>query len=259
MSRTDGRSLIIHCTARTELDRSSERPSDPPLAGEVHLWWSTLDRLRPSREKWASLLDPTESQRAERFRAERDRERFILGHGLLRIVLGHYLRLHPQDVRMARGVHGKPFVENTGLTFNFSDTKDAVLIGLTTGAEIGVDIETDHRDVDHEAVSAHYFTRPEIETIRKAGPAANRQFLQLWTRKEAVLKASGVGIMEDLRSLRVDGMRNSILINHEAFMRMAAPEYHVVSMAPDQHHWASLAMPHPPVDVRWFDAAQWTG
>jgi phosphopantetheinyl transferase len=192
-----------------------------------------------------------------------DRERFIIAHGLLRTLLGERLGARPEELHIARGPYGKPYIEGTDLRFNLSDTKDALLIAFAHGREIGVDIETMTRTVDHMAVGEHYFTPEEILAIREAGSIATlssgtvdppgrlpgavventskRRFLEFWTRKEAVLKASGVGIMDDLRVLRVDGAVNTMTITHEVFMQYAAESYHLRTWHLGEDHIISVA------------------
>lgn len=243
-----GRALTLHCS-----DEGVLRPEvralatvdqvAPPAEGTAHLWFATLKGLHERTEEFNGLLDTEEQERAHRFHFRTDRDRYILGHGLLRTLLGRYLGQDATAVRMPRGRFGKPYVAGTDLRFSFSDTKDAILVAFTTGNEIGADIETMHRTVDHAGVSAHYFTPPEITAIEAAGTDAKRRFLEFWTRKEAVLKASGVGIMDDLRSLRVDDERNDLVIRHEAFMSMAAPAYHVHTWQVGSDHLISLASP----------------
>ena len=249
MPDTARRTLTVHCAPVATLTPSATGTITLPAADEVHLWYTTLDSLRPRRAELSDLLDPVEQERAQRFRFDADRERFILGHGLLRSLLGKYLDRDGSLVRMARGPFGKPYLEGKVLRFSFSDTKDAILVAFAHGQEIGADIETMHRSVDHDAVSGHYFTPTEIRAIQDAGVDAKRRFLEFWTRKEAVLKASGVGIMDDLRALRVDGERNTMVIAHEAFVTMAAPEYHVLTWHVGADHLVSLASPVRPVDI----------
>jgi 4'-phosphopantetheinyl transferase len=224
-----------------------------PLGNDAHLWFATLDALQTRVDGYANLLDSEEQARAARFRFEHDRERYILGHGLMRELLGRYLEMAPENVRMLRGPFGKPFIEDHPLHFNLSDTKDAILIAFTRELELGADVETMTRTVDHEAVSEHYFTPEEIGDIAGA-PDGKRRFLELWTRKEAVLKASGVGIMDDLRVLRVDAEHNASTITHEAFLRMAALEYHLRTWHIGGDHIVSLAAAVPMRSIRWLSA-----
>mgnify|MGYP003393738239 CR=1 FL=1 len=256
MRSDEGRTLVVHCTGPEEGLPSAAAAIEAPAEGSVHLWFATLEQLRPRLAEFQELLHPVESDRAKRFRFKHDRERFVLGHGLLRSLLGKYLKRDGSLIRMARGPFGKPYLERKKLRFNFSDTKDAVLAGFTTGQELGVDIETLTREVDHAAVSEHYFTRSEIISIQGAGENARSTFLDYWTRKESVLKASGVGIMDDLRSLRVDGARNTMVITHEAFVSMAEPEYHVRALRLGTQHFASVATPMAPREVRLMSIAQ---
>lgn len=215
----------------------------PPFfssSSEVHLWFAELDRLRPGAAAFEASLDAVELARADRFRFPADRERFVLGHGLLRALIGRYLGRDGDLVRYARGPFGKPFLEGQDLRFSFSDTKDAVLVAFSHVVEIGADIETMQRTVDHDAVSEHYFTAEETEDIASAKDG-KRRFLELWTRKEAVLKASGVGIMDDLHVLRVNGQEQRMSISHEAFIAHAAEEYHVRTWSVGTDHIVSLA------------------
>ena len=250
------RSLELHCEGPVLLSPADALPLTAPSDGRVHAWYAPLDRLDPFRSAWVEHLDPNERDRAERFRFARDRRRFELAHGLLRTILGHYLGRPPRSLAFERGPHGKPALTTGGLEFNLSDTKDAVLVGISSGQAIGADIETSDREVDHLAVGDHYFIPDEMEAIRAAGEGSKERFLLYWTRKEAILKASGVGIMEDLRSLRVDLPFHSARITHPEFMRMAAPGYHVMSLQASPTHVISLAMPGRIQDVLLLDAAR---
>ncbi len=238
----EGRLLTIHCQGPLPLAPGPVTVHDLGH-GHAQLWYTTLDAHRPRVEEYLLLLDPEEQERAARFRFPHDRERFVIAHGLLRSLLGRYLDTPPAELIIARGPYGKPFVLGTDLRFNLSDTKDALLIAFTRGEEIGADIETMARTVDHIGVSEHYFTPDEIGSIHMAEAAGTGKlrFLELWTRKEAVLKASGVGIMDDLRVLSVGDAHNRMTIAHEAFVRDAAAEYHVGTWHLGDQHIISVA------------------
>lgn len=248
-----GRLLTIHCVPNSEADL---RTAAGPLApGTAHIWYTTIADGERYAERYEGFLDDIELARAERFRFAADRMRYVVGHGMLRRILGHYLRTPPATVRMERGPHGKPYLESGRLFFNMSDTKDAVMVAVAPDQEIGADIETMARSVDHGAVAQHYFTPEEVTWIMDGKPArlGKRRFLELWTRKEAVLKASGVGIMEDLRVLRVDAPRNTNTITHPEFVRMAAPQYHVRTWRLGREHVVSLATGTSLNDVHFLD------
>jgi 4'-phosphopantetheinyl transferase len=215
-------------------------------------WYAHLTSLQQQRAKHASLLDDAERTRAARFRQEVDRERFISAHGLLREVLGRCLGQAPGELVFQRGEFGKPYLEGHPLHFNLSDTKDAVLIAVAD-QPIGADVETVHRHTDQEQVAGHYFTSAEVASIQEAQDG-KRRFLELWTRKEAVLKACGVGLMDDLKKLEVGRDENRMRIAHPDFVRLAAPAYHVYTLYPDADHPMSIALPRPAGTIRLFGA-----
>lgn len=220
------RALTIHCSGPTTGWLANEVDQHLPGAGQVRIHVARLEELDGRATRYRSLLDEEERQRLSRFRFDTDQRRFLLGHGMLREVIGQVLGLDARSLVFHRGRHGKPYLAGTLLRFNLSDTKDAVALAFSKEAELGIDLETMARQVDHRAVSQHYFTVDEQADIA-AAHEEKRRFLELWTRKEAVLKASGVGIMDDLRTLQVHQDLNELLIRHPEFVAMAAPTYHV--------------------------------
>ena len=249
------RDLIVHCAPLRALEPV------PPLmtSAAVRLWYASVSDLKPHLPGLEAVLDDEERQRADRFRFAPDRERFIAGHGLLRMLLGGALGLAPEAVRMARGPHGKPFLPHSGPPFNLSDTKDALVVAIGGTDELGVDIETVERRTDHELVAGHYFTPDEVAHIEAGGAEGKRRFLTLWTRQEAVLKASGVGIMDDLHALRVLDGEQVLTIRHEVFVREAAPAYHVSSFGVGATHLIALATPRPHAGPALHDACRAIG
>ncbi|WKZ67920.1 MAG: 4'-phosphopantetheinyl transferase superfamily protein [Flavobacteriales bacterium] len=247
------RTITLHCALPEPAGTVAHRAQGLPAPGSVHLWFAPLRDLEAFHDRYLGMLDAEEHERAARFRQEADRMRYILGHGFLRETLAHCLQAQPEALRFSRGPFGKPAVDGSGIRFNFSDTKDAVLIGASSDEEIGVDLETAHRRVEHDAVAQHYFTPEEVEELEAlAQTAAKERFLELWTRKEAVLKASGVGIMDDLRAMRVSTGRHCMRVQHPAFAAHAAAEYHIGTWRIGDAHIASLASARPltPIWVR---------
>lgn len=219
------RPLTIHCQGPFAALRY-KCPTAALDRGITRIHLATLDELTERAVRYRHLLDQGENERLARFRFEEDRRRFLLGHGLLRDLLGKVLDQDPAEIVFHRGRYGKPYVEGYPVHFNLSDTKDAVAVALSIDLEIGLDLETMTRRVDHLSVSQHYFTPEEQASIASAADGKQR-FLELWTRKEAVLKACGVGIMDDLRSLRVDQETNELMIRHPEFIAMSEAEYHL--------------------------------
>lgn len=177
----------------------------PPLPG-LRLWRIDLDAA-PTQGAVASLSD-AEWERARRFVFQRDRERFIAAHAALRETLGAATGMPAASLEFRLGAFGKPsLVEPAGLRFNLSHSQSVGLIGIgdaQAGRELGVDIELLRPMSDAQELARHYFSPAEREALAALpAPAQARAFLVCWTRKEACLKAAGMGLAVDTRSFDV--------------------------------------------------------
>ena len=173
----------------------------------VDVWCSEVDDRSIDLDALESILSPEEQDRAGRFRFDLDARRFKVRRALLRVGLALHLQQPVGTIQIRTGENRKPFVEGGGIHFSVSHSKGTVLIAFSTVGEVGVDVEAiDHDEHDVEIASA-YFTRSEGEFVVAAGGEAARadRFAWLWTRKEAVLKATGAGIAGGLNSFDVSG------------------------------------------------------
>ena len=174
--------------------------------GIGHVWAACLDACESELRNFASVLSPDERARAERFRFEIHRNRFIAGRGLLRTILGRYLEIQPNRIQFGYGKNGKPFLSErgNGLKFNLAHSEEMALVAVTASGEIGVDVERVRVLEDFEELVARFFSRRETEEFRRLQPDEQpAAFFNLWTRKEAWLKATGEGILHSLKNVEV--------------------------------------------------------
>jgi 4'-phosphopantetheinyl transferase len=173
---------------------SGNRPSPP--AGEVHLYYADLGVYRVARPE--TLLSPDESARAKRYRSVADSRRYIQARCLLREVLSFYRNCTPEEIVFEYARAGKPFLQGeppAGVQFSISHAGDRVAVAVARGRRVGVDIETMRDDIPAPDLSRRFFSGAEAAAVRNSqGRAGTELFLRLWTRKEALLKATGVGI-----------------------------------------------------------------
>lgn len=171
-------------------------------AGEVHVWRVNLDRPAFSPEEIWNWLAAEEAERARRFRFPADQNRFAVGRGMLRRILGSYLRQHPRSVLLQYGEFGRPeLAGNSGqaqLQFNLSHSDGVALIGIRQSGRIGVDIERVRDGIEFEELATRHFSAAERNELDRA-TAENKpqEFFRQWTRKEAYLKAQGLGLQVD--------------------------------------------------------------
>jgi 4'-phosphopantetheinyl transferase len=168
-----------------------------PAGDEVHLWQSRLDVGFVELGRMATTLSEPELDRSRGFRFERDRARFIAGRGQLRMLLGGYLGIKASEIALVEGPNGKPRLagRTARLRFNLAHSDDVVVFALAWNREVGVDVERIRSDFPVDQVARRHFSPRERRDL--AGlPEGDRlrAAFDCWTRKEAYLKASGVGL-----------------------------------------------------------------
>lgn len=166
---------------------------------EVHVWRASLDQAIPLVQDLRGILTADELSRSAQFRVRRDRHRFCVAHGLLRMVLSLYVDTEPGQLRFCTGEHGKPALfpvpGRKRISFNLSHSDRLVLYAVALGREVGVDVERVRPLTEMEQIVARLFSVRE-RTVFQALPVSSRQqaFYNCWTRKEAYLKARGEGL-----------------------------------------------------------------
>jgi 4'-phosphopantetheinyl transferase len=175
---------------------------------EVHIWRASLEIGSAAKQRFESQLADDEGIRAERFIFDRDRSRFIAARGVLRDVLGRYLRRPPHTIDFVYGPRGKPALANGGLRhpicFNLSHSHGLAVIGITREREIGIDMELIRPEISGEDIAKRYFSAGEVNELNKLPPELRAEgFFHCWTRKEAYVKARGDGLSIPLDSFDV--------------------------------------------------------
>ncbi|MGG6267258.1 4'-phosphopantetheinyl transferase family protein [Leptolyngbya sp. AN03gr2] len=164
-------------------------------ANDVHVWQVNLDAIAVSIE----LLSIDEQARANRFKFEQHRRRFIAGRGFLRSQLAKYLNTDPTSLKFDYGTHGKPFLKDSSIQFNLAHSEHLALLAVSLDRAIGIDIEPIRAVEQLEALVARFFLPSEARTIQ----AQPELFFQYWTCKEAFLKATGTGLSK-LKEVEID-------------------------------------------------------
>jgi 4'-phosphopantetheinyl transferase len=175
----------------------------PLRAGVVHVW---RFEFAHDPQPLASVLSADERARAARFVFPRHRDAYIVQHATQRALLARYTGTAPSQLVFEHGPHGKPRV--AGLEHNLSHAADAALLAVTHDLAVGVDIERMDAGLDIVALGETVFAPDEVAIGRD-----RRGFLRVWCRKEACLKATGVGLIDDLTTVSVAGDRVDVVGN----------------------------------------------
>jgi 4'-phosphopantetheinyl transferase len=172
------------------------------LAEPVAIWFRVTQSLTAEEVDQArSTLSLDERERCDRLVFERDRRDFAAAHALLRDALSHHGRLSPGDWKFGVEAGGKPYLaDQSELQFNIAHTRGLVVCALSLSGPIGVDVESIPYERDIDAISESYFAPAELADLRARHDVASRSahFTELWTSKEAYLKALGAGLRRPL-------------------------------------------------------------
>ena len=196
---------------------------------QIHIWRVPLPQPPNVLSRLEQLLDPDEQQRAARFHFPKDRIRYTVAHGALRMILAEYLGARPGELCFQRGRFGKPYLsfpsaklggkrgagrqELAGvpaaspppeLHFNLSHCEDLVLVAISRNHPVGVDVEKVRNISNLERIVDRYFSADEKRFLQSAVdqhyPTA---LLTLWSRREAAAKALGLDLSAALSTVKL--------------------------------------------------------
>lgn len=172
----------------------------------VEVWLMPLEVSEFHLQQCSMLLSPDEQERVQRFQFERDRRRYSVARGMLRVLLGNYLDVVPAAIAFQEGSHGKPSLAAPAMPvhFNLSHSAEYAIYAISPRHECGIDIEWLDREIDHDALALRFFSAREHAELQRIPEAARkRAFLTCWTRKEAVIKATGKGLRLALDQIQI--------------------------------------------------------
>jgi 4'-phosphopantetheinyl transferase len=192
----------IHCNYITNINWDYERLNNDELklVGDVDIWKIPISSNLKLISKFSDILSGKEQRRAERYHQQKDKDRFILSRIALRILIGKYSGIPPHTIIFAEGINKKPFAENINLKnfqYNLSHAENFIVIAFSK-SEIGIDIEKVDKNFSFKEILEQNFSDGEIAFIKNSN-ASSDNFYLLWTRKEALLKATSKGIDDNLK------------------------------------------------------------
>jgi 4'-phosphopantetheinyl transferase len=175
---------------------------------DVGVWVVNVDVTAEAQRRCDALLSQDERARAQRFLFDRDRRRFAVARGALRVLLGYCLHVPGDEIRFGYSPTGKPQLtgvgDGQGVHFNVSHSGDLALIALCAREEPGVDVELVRELRDMERIVRRFFCPEEVEQwLELPDDLRTRAFFDCWTRKEAYVKALGAGLQLSLDAFQV--------------------------------------------------------
>ena len=206
-------------------------------SGHCQIWWGNPGLARPEHR---SLLNPVERGRAAAYVKAVDRDRFTVGCALSRLVLGGLLGIPAASVPLTRecdscgGPHGRPRVTGTGLHLSVSHSGSHVALAVTAAGPVGVDVE--RITPDSVDLAGSVLAADEHRLLAGlSGADRTAAFFQLWTRKEAALKAAGTGLRVAMTDVDVSVPERPVTVPGH-------PPITVIDLDVDDEHAAALGI-----------------
>jgi 4'-phosphopantetheinyl transferase len=172
-----------------------------PEPCKIDLWTWPLEVGPGELARLRALLSEDEVERADRLVMERDRIHFVAARGRLRGLLAEYCSTRPQDLTFAYSEHGKPSLRSAP-KFNLSHSNALAALAVTKDHDVGLDVEA-MRTIKENLARDNFSPNEQRELATLSAHDRMAGFFRCWTRKEAVIKATGEGFARDLMSFDV--------------------------------------------------------
>lgn len=220
---------------------------------QVDVWRISLDLPAATVKLLVSALSADEHERAARFRFPGGKQRYIIAHGCLRNILARYLDREPGQLRFSRNEYGKPALQSHELEFNLSHSGDFALVAVTRGHNVGVDVERIRPELEHDKIAGRFFSPTEVSELMAFSPIEREHvFFDCWARKEAYIKAHGLGLSLPLDSFDVS-------LNEPACLRATRPDpdeaarWTLLSLKVEPGYAAAVAVEGQCLEFRFWD------
>jgi 4'-phosphopantetheinyl transferase len=168
----------------------------------VELYLFAPNKLKNSYDDFYTILSDEEKHRAGKFVFEKDNILYVVSHGMLRRILSEKTGIPPPEIVISKGKYDKPYIDSPNCHFNLSHAADLFAISYSSHHPVGVDTEKSDRKLNWEIIARSYFHKKEKELIEQTDSHTKRKiFFAIWTRKEAILKTIGCGIVNNLEEI----------------------------------------------------------
>jgi phosphopantetheine--protein transferase-like protein len=211
----------------------------------VDVFYARTKDLITKYNDFKNYITHEELLRAGRFHFDQDRETYISCHALLRLILSGRLKKKPLDILFINGPYNKPGIIGNPLFFNITHTRDSFAFAISRYLSLGIDLEKVNRDLDFKSIMKISFSEKECNYVLESDSNARNRFFLLWTRKEALLKALGIGIVIDLTQVEIS--EHERYVNNESFGKLvfdSAFNEHFIYSKILLNYYLSIALPH---------------
>lgn len=234
------------------------------MPGDVHVWCASLKQSMSTLKQFANILSPKERKRADQFYFEKDKNHYITGHGVIKVLLSRYLNKRAKDIGFCYGPYGKPECvdqcNNKKIYFNYSHSEEVALYAFSIDNDLGIDVEYIRDIADMNQIVNNICSQEEIIVFETLAESDRRTaFFNCWTRKEAFIKAVGKGLSMPLDQFKVSFLPNKpaklLSVNAEEKTKQ---EWHIQDLKPAYGYAAAIAVKGPPPNLKYFQVPKYS-
>ena len=227
---------------------------EPLKDHDIHVWYADIPGSQSIIQYYAGLLSPEEKKRVRRFKFDRDRNRYMFMHGVLRELLGKYIGIPPVEIIITKSKFGKPQVKisssDHAIGLNMASSHGRVVLAFAYSRNIGVDVEYVDPGMRIEDITPSLFTPDEAERFGHVDDSGRiRYVLNLWTSKEAYVKAKGVGMHEPFEDISFNTSPNGIPSLEWALHDHDISRWTVSRLRPDDDYVGALVFDGPDAEI----------
>jgi len=197
---------------------------------------------------YSHWLSADETSKMNRFLFEKDSQQYLVSHCLVRWALSLYSGLLPKDLHFKNSDHGKPYlISDNTLSFNLSHSNEWAVVAIAKERDLGVDIErVDQKHLQKNnslsSIAKRFFHASEYQHLQTlSGQQKINYFSQLWTLKEAYLKAKGIGLYQDPSTFTF-AQRGEVILPAGKDVNDACDNWHCFSFDNIPDYMLSLAI-----------------
>lgn len=214
------------------------------FSGNVEIYFGITKNLNSKHSSFGSYITSEEKLIADKFHFSEDRETYLLCHGLIRSILSMKLGINPSEVIFNYNINNKPGLPGNPLYFNITHVRGAFAFVISNSFYAGIDIENTDRSINILPIINSFFSKKERKFILASKVNELENFYMLWTRKEALLKAIGTGIIDNLKQIEVSDNENFIkLKSFDCPISDSVSNKHFIYSEKVLEYYLSIAIP----------------
>lgn len=203
----------------------------------VNVYNIKISNLLPSVHSLYRLLSNKEQIQSKRFFTSNLSNRYIVTRAILRSILSTYIGTTYKDIEFVRNIYGKPYVKGIGIEFNMSHSYDSAYYAITSNFAVGIDVEFYNQQKNIVNIAKSVFSIRELDYFFNLSQCKRQEFFfNTWTKKEAVIKAMGLGLAYPMENV------DTIIYKDLGYIKLSKDIYYLHDLTSESRYQVHLVV-----------------